>query len=222
MPTSTARTTHFLAGPWLLASSRAANGADEEAPCDDARLVERARAGELEALDVLVLRHREAITRRLWRFAVDREDLQDLVQDTFVRTIRALGTWEARQPFAHWVLRIASNVGRDYFRRRAVRRRHLVDTEADEGAGAHEALDPGSDPAARAAANEIKLLLDRLPPDDRALLALHHLEGLSLGEIAEQYGWTPAGAKLRAWRARRRLRAMLSTRYDHDEESHGA
>lgn len=186
---------------------------DTHGRSEDAALVARARAGEREALEHLVERHQPAVAALLWRFARTRADLDDLVQETFLRVVRGLPGWRDEQPFAHWVLRIASNMGRDYFRRQAVRRRWLAEPRqaGDEGAPEREAIDPGADPAARAAANEVKALLAQLPPDERALLTLHHLEGWSMAQVAAQFGWTVTATKLRAWRARRRLRALLET-----------
>lgn len=180
---------------------------------EDAALVARAREGERVALDRLVGRHQAAVAALLWRFARTRADLDDLVQETFLRVVRGLPTWRDEQPFAHWVLRIASNVGRDYFRRQAVRRRWLAEPRRTEDAVAPEpeAIDPAADPAARAAANEVKTMLAQLPPDERTLLTLHHLEGWSMAQVAAQFGWTVTATKLRAWRARRRLRALLET-----------
>lgn len=161
---------------------------------------------------LLVERHNAAVSRLLWRFVKTRADLEDLVQDTFLRMVRGLPHWRGQQPFAHWLLRIASNTGRDYFRRQVVRRRWTVDNAAVPGdLPEPEAIDPGADPATRSAANEVKNLLGQLPPDERALLTLHHLEGWSLADIAVQYGWTITATKLRAWRARRRLRALFET-----------
>ena len=105
----------------------------------------------------------------------------------------------------------ATNTGRDYFRRNRIRDRWQAPLpSADDAATATqpEAVEPGGDPAARAAAEEVKHLLARLAPDDAALLTLHHLEGWSLVDIAAQYGWTVTATKLRAWRARRQLRAL--------------
>lgn len=180
----------------------------------DVTIAERARDGDREAMAVLVRRHSPAVTRLLWKFVRTQSDLEDLVQDTFVRMVKGLPRWRSEQPFSHWILRIAANTGRDYFRRRAVRRRWMVEPKADtidedDSSPAIEASDPQPDPAARAAANEIKELLERLPADDRALLTLHHLQGWGLAEIARHFGWTHAATKLRAWRARRRLRDIL-------------
>ncbi len=176
----------------------------------DAALAERAQGGDRAAAEQLVLRHQAAVARLLWRFVRTRADLDDLVQDTFLRMVRGLPGWRPDQPFAHWLLRIATNTGRDYFRRQSVRRRWLAESAGADGAELPAAVDPTPHPAARAAANEVKALLARLAPDDRTLLTLHHLEGWDLARIAAQCGWSVTATKLRAWRARRHLRALLS------------
>jgi RNA polymerase sigma-70 factor (ECF subfamily) len=164
-------------------------------------------------MEILVWRHQDAVARLLWRFVRSKPDLDDLVQETFLRMVRGLPGWSARQPFSHWLLRIATNTGRDYFRRQSVRRRWMVEPAAGESdAPAPEAVDPSGDPAARAAANEVKALLAHLSPDERTLLTLHHLEGWGLGQIAAQFGWTLTATKLRAWRARGRLRTLLQAK----------
>lgn len=161
-------------------------------------------------MTALVERHQAAIARLLWRFARSPADLDDLVQETFLRMVRGLPSWQPQQPFAHWLLRIATNTGRDYFRRHTVRRRWHAEPAPD--ASPPDTVDPAADPAARAAANEVKTLLAALPPDERTLLTLHHLEGWGLAEIARQFDWTLTATKLRTWRARRRLRALLLDR----------
>jgi RNA polymerase sigma-70 factor (ECF subfamily) len=169
----------------------------------------RAQKGDRAAMEILVERHHAAVARLLWRFVRTKSDLDDLVQDTFLRMVRGLPNWRGEQPFSHWLLRIATNTGRDYFRRQVVRRRWMVEPSASaDELSSPEAVDPAGDPAARNAANEVKTLLGQLPPDERALLTLHHLEGWSLAHIATQYGWTLTATKLRAWRARRHLRAL--------------
>ncbi len=192
---------------------------DEEAATgtesrDDTTLAHLACAGDGTALECLVARHQPAVTRLLWRFARNHADLEDLVQDTFLRFVQKLDTWEERQPLRHWLQRIATNVGRDYFRRQAVRRRWMSEPAADanDGIPAPEGVTPGADPAARAAANEVKAFLAMLAPDDRTVLTLRYLEGWSLGQIAERCGWTATATRLRAWRARRELRHLMETR----------
>jgi RNA polymerase sigma-70 factor (ECF subfamily) len=173
----------------------------------------RAQRGDTAALDALVRRHHAGVARLLWKFARQTGELDDLVQETFLRVVKHLHTWRAEKPFEHWLMRIAANTGRDYCRRQSVRRRWRVDPpvprDGESAAPAPEAVDPGLDPSARAAADEIKEILATLPPDDCAVLTLHHLEGWDLATIARQFGWTVTATKLRAWRARARLRALL-------------
>jgi len=171
----------------------------------------RAQKGDRAALDAVVRRYHEDVARVLWRFARQRTDLDDLVQETFLRALRGLKQWRTDRPFIHWLRRIAANTGRDYYRRHVVRRRWQADLPAGEDGEAPslpEAIDPQPDPAARAAADEVKTLLSQLSPDDAALLTLHYLEGWGLQDIAAAYGWTHTATKLRAWRARARLRAL--------------
>lgn len=200
---------HATAGPHEPATAPAHGSPASDA---DAELAQRARDGDRAAMATLVERHQAAIARLLWRFVKSRPDLDDLVQDTFLRMVRGLPKWRGDQPFVHWLMRIATNTGRDYFRRQTVRRRWTVEPSGEnEDTVQPEAIDPGGDPAARSAANEVKTLLAQLPPDERALLTLHHLEGWSLAHIAGQFGWTVTATKLRAWRARRRLKSLFET-----------
>jgi RNA polymerase sigma-70 factor (ECF subfamily) len=176
---------------------------------DDAALVGAAQAGDRAALDALVRRHHPEVTRLMWRFARRRADLDDLVQEVFVRLVRALPTWRAERPFLHWLRRVAVNTGRDHCRREAVRQRWATELSPDPDTPPPEAIASGTDPAARLAADEAKALLARLPPDDRTLLTLHYLEGWEFARIGELLGWSGPATKLRAFRARRRLQALL-------------
>lgn len=165
-------------------------------------------------MEALVLRHQDEVARLLWRFARNPTDLQDLVQETFLRMVRGLASWRADRPFLHWLRRITVNTGRDYCRRQTVRRRWMVDPtpQSEDDAPAPEPVDRGMNPAARTAANELKELLATLAPDDQAVLTLHHLEGWELKDIARQFSWSVTATKLRAWRARARLRALLEAK----------
>lgn len=198
-------------------SSSASHERPDDAPArpSDQELAQRAQLGELTALDALVLRHQSSIASLLWKFTRTRADLDDLVQETFLRVVRSLGQWKPDRPFEHWLRRIAVNTGRDYCRRQSVRRRWLSEpsTTDNDAVPQPEAVDPGSDPAARAAASEAKEILAQLPPDDRALLTLFHLDGWDLPGIARDFGWTHTATKLRAWRARQRLRALLEEHF---------
>ncbi len=174
---------------------------------DDLPWVRRAQAGDIEAFDTLVTRHQSAMSALLFRFAPNRADLEDLVQETFVRAWRALAGWRAEKPFLHWLKRIAVRVGLDYCRsqRRSPLARPVEMGAADPLEGL-AAPDPASAPCAAA---EVQAILAQLPPDDRALLTLIHLNEMPLAEVAEHFGWSRPNTKIRAFRARLRLKALL-------------
>jgi RNA polymerase sigma-70 factor (ECF subfamily) len=181
-------------------------------PTADADLprITRAQAGELAAFDEIVGRHQERITALLFRICPTRNDLEDLVQETFVRAYRHLDRWRPEKPFAHWLKRIATNVGLEYCRRN---RRSPLALRAEVSAEAPDPLDQipaaeESGPAPGALA-EAQWLLSHLAPNDRALLTLLYLDEMPLAEIAEHFGWSRANAKIRAFRARAHLRKIL-------------
>ena len=175
----------------------------------DLETILRAREGDAEAFGELVTKYQSLPSAMLHRFAPSRADLEDLVQDSFIKAWRALPGWEPRQPFVHWLKRIAARTGLEFCRKRGRSKltavEHLPETadSAVRGPG-DEALD---------AARE---MLAGLPPDERALLTLVHLEGMSMAEAAEHFGWTRAKAKVKAFRARNLLRKTLK-RYGYEE-----
>ncbi|SRR6266446_7141793 len=182
-----------------------AETADEDLP-----LVRQAQAGGLDAFDALVEKYQPAMTAMLYRFAPVRADLEDLVQETFVRAWRGLGQWRPEKPFLHWLKRIAANVGLEFCRRRE-RTPFSRLVEPDQHPLENLAADADAGENARHAAEEAHFILAQLPREDRALLTLLHLEEMPLAEIAEHFGWSRANAKIKAFRARHRLRTILNS-----------
>jgi len=181
-------------------------GPDEPSDLD---LVQRHQKGDAHALETLLIRHQDDLQRILWRFSRQRADLEDLVQDVLVKVVRALPQWRNDRPFSHWLRRIAVNVGRDHYRHGAVVRRWVAERGPADERPEPEAVEPAADPAARAAAAEVQGYLDQLPPDDRTLLTLHYFEGWDFDHIGELLGWSGPVTRVRAFRARRRLKDLL-------------
>jgi RNA polymerase sigma-70 factor (ECF subfamily) len=99
---------------------------------EDLEKVNLAKAGNLEAFDVLVLRHQSVVSALLFRFAGQRADLEDLVQETFIRAFRNLKSWQPDKPFSHWLKRIAVNVGRDYYRQNRSAAKRFTDSTSED------------------------------------------------------------------------------------------
>lgn len=167
-------------------------------PADsESRLIRESLAGDSDAFTALVRRHQGRVFRLAGRFFRRPEEVEEVAQETFLRAWTKLGTYRAQAPFEHWLSRLCLRCAYDRLRRRR------VETEPLEERGA-EAAD--TDPDARL---EVERLLSRLPAADRFLLILLEGEGWSVAEIAERLGWTQVNVKVRAHRARKRLRRIL-------------
>ena len=184
-----------LALPWGLALM-AESGADAE----ESELVAACRAGDPKAFAELVRRHQTRVFRLAGRFFRRREDVEDVAQDTFVTAWRRLGTYAARAPFEHWITRVCL---RTCYARMSSERRLPPSVEVPE---------PVAAPPDVVTAIDLERVLARLAPADRFVLLLLDGEGWSVSEIAARVGWTATNVKVRAFRARRRLRRALEER----------
>jgi|HubBroStandDraft_3_1064219.scaffolds.fasta_scaffold00157_6 RNA polymerase sigma-70 factor (ECF subfamily) len=168
-----------------------------EAAGAEARLIRSSLAGEEDAFAALVRRHQTRVFRLAGRFFRRPQDVEDVAQDTFLRAWRKLPTYRAEAPFEHWLTRLCLRCVYDRLRRR---------TREESSAGDAELVAPASDPDARL---EVERLLARLSPADRFVLTLLEGEGWTVAEIAQRLGWTQTNVKVRAHRARKRLRRVL-------------
>jgi len=171
--------------------------------------LEGARRGDEDAAKALVHRF-EPQVRRLVRAHRPRavpED--DLVQDVFLALFSRLDRYQERDgtPFEHWLSRLTINLCRDALR--SERRRRPTPSLSPEALQWIGSLIADPAPPADevlAARTALEALLAEIPPDDRLLLTLLSLEERSLEEVAALTGRSRAVLKVRAFRARRRLR----------------
>jgi len=171
----------------------------------DAAIVQRVLGGEVEAFSILVERYYDHYVRFAAHLVGNREDAEEVVQDTFLRAYRALGRYEERERFGAWMLRILVNRARTVSamgRRREKLFPEQVDETLPEAAEAH--------PAERAAVREeVSRALAQLGPDQREAFLLHYVEGLSYEEIAAITGSGISALKMRVKRSCERLREIL-------------
>ncbi|MCA1630731.1 MAG: sigma-70 family RNA polymerase sigma factor [Acidobacteria bacterium] len=187
-----------------------------EEPTDDA-LVRRVRAGDEAAFEKLFERHRLRVARVAARFFPQREQVEEIVQEAFVKAYFALDSYAGAHAssFGAWLSQIAVNAAYDELRR-ARRRPQNSETNlaGEEALGLVSRVE-------RVASNEPDIesslvsrdlaakLLARLEPEDRAVLTMLDADGLSVAEISELTGWTNSKVKVRAHRARLSLRRVL-------------
>lgn len=164
---------------------------------DDEQLVVLARDGSSEAFAEVYGRHAPGVARALASFAgTDRDLLDDLVQDVFLRVTRGLASYEPSRPFAHWLYTVALNVGRNHARRSAavipVDPADLDDVAA-AGGGTDETI-------------SLTRLVARLPVAMREVVSLRVGSEMSYGEIADLLGIPEGTARSRMHNALQLLR----------------
>ncbi len=185
---------------------------------DDDELLVRIRAGSIDDFAELVRRHQHQVGAILHHYERDPQRLAELAQDTFLRAWRSLDRFEiGRAPFQHWLSRIAVRVALDHLRQR--RRRSTEVPLADLGPGALEWLQRDDEPselAVRQASELLDHLMQALSPAERLVITLMEIEGHSVKEICELTGSSGVAVRVRALRARVKLRKALR-RWEREE-----
>jgi len=170
---------------------------------EDAQLAVRATAGEAAAFDDLVDRYSVRIFAHLFRLVRNREEAEDLTQETFLRAYRSLGRFDTTRPFKSWVYKIATNAGLNALRSRR-RRGITVPLEGHDGSPQHSRETPR-----REMRDELEHAMAGLPPQPAMLIHLHYQEGMSIREAADVVGMNEGSAKVALHRARKRLRELI-------------
>ncbi len=171
----------------------------------DAALIAAWQTGDERAAAELVRRHARALARFLAGAGAGEADLDDLVQDTFIRAFRSVATFRGRCRFRTWLLTIGGNVLKDAARR--ARRARVVplgdELKATDG-----------DPHERAVAGEAESRLAdglrRLPRMQREVFLLRAQQGLEYEEIAAALGTSPGAARVHYHHAVKRLKEHLA------------
>ena len=177
--------------------------------------VRRVLDGDIEAFAVLVNAHQRLIAADLAR-RLPAQDVQEVAQDAFIRAFRSLPSYRREAPFRIWILRIARHAAMDFWRKKYRRRDQLFSDLDDpalvrvEATQQERLAEQQADREAQDSAREwLAAALLRLSPDDRAVITLVELEERSMEDAARRLGCGLSAVKVRAFRARRRLKAIL-------------
>lgn len=177
---------------------------------DDAELLARIRHGAVDDFAEIVRRHQARVFAVLHRYERDPHRLEDLAQETFLKAWRALDQFDGRAPFEHWLVKIAVRVALDHLRREKRHRDQVALSELGETALEWLRQDePRTAPGAREAAELLEAAMHALSPADRVVLTLLELEERSVRETAALLGASAVAVRVRAVRARQRLRKAL-------------
>jgi len=177
---------------------------------DDAELLERIRNGATDDFAEVVRRHQGRVFVILHRYERDAHKIEDLAQETFVKAWRALDQFDGRAPFDHWLSKIAVRVALDHLRREKRRENEIGLPElGDDALDWLRSGDEKSELDSRAAAELLELAMRELSPLDRVVITMLEIEGRSVKEICEATGASGVAVRVRALRARGRLRRAL-------------
>jgi RNA polymerase sigma-70 factor (ECF subfamily) len=175
----------------------------------DFKLIERARDGDAAAFNQLVSAYRKRILGTIGRLIGHPEDVEDVGQEVFLRLYFSLDQLRSAEVFEPWLYRLTSNAAYDYLRKK---RRRMEARMADlseqqmmiADAVAGEKVDR-DDTARKRIREEVASLLGAVSEEDRVLLTLKEVEGLSLKELGKIYHVKENALKVRLFRARQRV-----------------
>lgn len=171
---------------------------------DDTELVERVRAGDTAAYDVLVTRHMKRAFSVAYRLLGQREDAEDLVQDAFMAALEKIDTFKAGRSFAPWFYRILVNRGLNTRKSRSLRRMDALPPEISD-----TSRSPLRDTERSELRERLETVLAMLPPRQKSIVELFELEGFSSLEIAEVLGLSDGTVRWHLHQARAKLREAL-------------
>jgi RNA polymerase sigma-70 factor (ECF subfamily) len=182
----------------------------------DPGLIRRVREGDVAAFEQLFNSHQKRVYNLIYRMVGNDQDAADLTQEVFVRIYSARHRLQSEEAFGAYIRTIATNLCRDHFRK--VKRRVKADSldepiSVDGGEVEKEVADWSTNPERTLEKKDLQAAvqgaLDTLSDEHRAVVVLHHIEGMDLKEISQELGIPEGTVKSRLARARDELKRKL-------------
>jgi RNA polymerase sigma-70 factor (ECF subfamily) len=186
------------------------------APPDDDPLIARVRGGDLTAFELLMRRHNQKLFRTIRAVLRDGNEIEDVMQDTYLAAFKHLPQFEGRARFSTWLLKIGIHEAFARLRQRLP----VVDVAArseEEPLMINQSVPPPT-PEEQASRHQLIAIvegaLDGLPSDARQILMLRTVESLETAEVADILGLSEAAVKQRLHRARALLQERVQGQLD--------
>ena len=183
----------------------------------EAQLLARCRAGDRDAFAQIVAAQERAVFRYACYMLGHREDALDIQQETFVRAYQAVGKFRGDCSLHTWLLKICANLCRTHLKRRARNESRFDEAEPDALAGG-EADDPYRIAARSQEIEILRAALRSLPPAQRELIILREYEELSCKEIGVILSCATVTARVKLYRARKRLQERVEALWQSGEK----
>ena len=179
----------------------------------EAELIAAVLEGDAASFEPLVEKYSPRLFATARRYARRESEVEDIVQEVWLKSFQKLGSFRGDAPFEHWLMRLALRTCYDFLRNH---RRNREDAFSELGESTEEWLDrlvsqpAGGDERADAARQLIARVLEKLSPPARLVITLLEIEDRSVKEISKLAGWSVPLVKVRAFRARREMREILA------------
>jgi len=172
-------------------------------------LIEKARKGDDGAFNQVVYAYRKRILGTIARLIGRPEDVEDVGQEVFLRLYYSLDQLRAAEVFEPWLYRLTVNAAYDYLRRQKRRHEHRMSDLSEQQVMMADASAGGKKQAEESRRTKVRemvqSLLDKVSEEDRILLMMKEVEGLSLKELEQIYNVNENALKVRLFRARQRV-----------------
>ncbi len=182
----------------------------------DAEIIEAVLRGDVERYAELVNRYQQAAWKVAYSFVGNFEDAKDISQNGFVKAYQHLGQFRGRSQFSTWFYRIIVNECKDFFKRKSRQPKSVApvaSSDSENDPVVFEVEDPRGDPRDVSANHELAKRLahaiEGLGMKQRTAFVLHHLDGMSLEEVARVMGCRVGTVKAHISRAAEHLRRTL-------------
>ena len=177
-------------------------------------VIRRVQHGDTEAFELLVAAYEKTVYNVALQMTGSREDAQDLTQDAFLKAYSSLDSFRGDSKFSSWLYRIVSNLCLDFKRRQGRRPSASLTVEDDEGETlqldiADESQSPETLLERKLTREAVQRGLRELPDEQRQILLLREIQGMSYEEIGETMHLEAGTVKSRIFRARKKLCAFL-------------
>lgn len=183
---------------------------------DDRALVAQVLSGDRQAFRVLIKRHERLVSHMIGRLIDRHEDREELCQDVFLKVYEKLGEFTFQSKLSTWIATIAYRHAINHLRKRKIEIRELPDSEYEtEQFISHENVAGAM--ADRQLDEVVTTLIEKLPPQYRAILTLYHVQEMSYPEIVEITGLPEGTVKNYLFRARQLLKEKVKQYFGKEE-----
>ncbi|WP_431135003.1 RNA polymerase sigma factor [Psychroserpens mesophilus] len=177
---------------------------------NDQILINQIVEGDTNSFTILVDRYKDLVFTLALRMLKNREEAEEVAQDSFIKTYKSLKTFKGDSKFSTWIYRVTYNSCLDRIK---MNKKYLKNVEINEFT-AHQvvAIDNALDKMkSKEQTLEIQRCIDKLPNEESFLLTLYYFDDLSLDEISKIVGITSNSIKVKLFRSRKKLATILKS-----------